>query len=86
MVNTAAEAWGAELVVKVKEPLPSEYAFFREGLVLYTYLHLAPEPELTRALAEKRVSAVAAINTAASRAWREFISRRGKPGCAGGPL
>jgi alanine dehydrogenase len=59
MVGSAAEAWGAELVVKVKEPLPTEYGFFRENLVLYTYLHLAPEPELTRALAEKRVSAVA---------------------------
>ena len=58
-VGSAAEAWGAELVVKVKEPLPTEYGFFREGLVLYTYLHLAPEPELTKALAEKRVSAVA---------------------------
>jgi alanine dehydrogenase len=36
MVSTAAEAWGAEMVVKVKEPLPAEYGFFREGLVLYT--------------------------------------------------
>ncbi len=59
IVNSAAEAWGAEMVVKVKEPLPQEYGFFREGLVLYTYLHLAPEPELTRKLAEKKVSAVA---------------------------
>src|SRR5262245_60751503 len=59
MVATAAEAWGADMVVKVKEPLLSEYAFFRENLVLYTYLHLAPEPELTRRLAEKKVSAVA---------------------------
>jgi alanine dehydrogenase len=59
MVSTAAEAWGAEMVVKVKEPLPAEYGFFREGLVLYTYLHLAPEPELTKKLAEKKVAGVA---------------------------
>jgi len=59
IVNSAAEAWGAELVVKVKEPLPTEYGFFREGLMLYTYLHLAPEPELTKALAEKRVCGIA---------------------------
>ncbi|HET9215381.1 MAG TPA: alanine dehydrogenase [Terriglobia bacterium] len=55
----AADAWGAELVVKVKEPLPAEFGFLREGLVLYTYLHLAAEPELTRELVTKRVTAVA---------------------------
>ncbi len=59
IVGTAAEAWGAEMVVKVKEPLPAEYNYFREGLVLYTYLHLAAEPELTKQLAQKKVSAVA---------------------------
>jgi alanine dehydrogenase len=59
IVNSAAEAWGADMVVKVKEPLPAEYGFFRENLVLYTYLHLAPEPELTKKLAEKKVAAVA---------------------------
>ena len=59
IVATAAEAWGAEMVVKVKEPLPAEYGFFREDLVLYTYLHLAPEPELTKELAAKKVAAVA---------------------------
>jgi alanine dehydrogenase len=59
IVGSAAEAWGADMVVKVKEPLEREYGFFRPGLVLYTYLHLAPEPELTKQLLEKRVSAVA---------------------------
>src|SRR5262249_16384607 len=59
IVGTAAEAWGAEMVVKVKEPLSAEYGFFREGLVLYTYLHLAPEPELTKRLADSKVSGVA---------------------------
>jgi alanine dehydrogenase len=59
IVGTAKEAWGADMVVKVKEPLPAEYGFFRENLILYTYLHLAPEPELTRELAAKKVAAVA---------------------------
>src|SRR5262249_28474466 len=59
IVPTAADAWGAEMVVKVKEPLPAEYGFFRENLILYTYLHLAPEPELTRELAKKKVAGVA---------------------------
>lgn len=59
MVATAADAWGAEMVVKVKEPLPHEYGYFRDGLILYTYLHLAAEPELTKKLAEKKVAAVA---------------------------
>ncbi len=45
--------------MKVKEPLASEYGFFREGLVLYTYLHLAPLPELTKALMQKKVRAIA---------------------------
>lgn len=59
IVPTAEEAWSAEMVVKVKEPLPEEYAFFRAGQILYTYLHLAPEPELTRALVDAGVTAVA---------------------------
>jgi alanine dehydrogenase len=59
IVSTAADAWSAELVVKVKEPLPAEYGFFRKDLVLYTYLHLANEPELTRTLAREGVAGVA---------------------------
>ena len=59
IVAGASDAWGAEMVVKVKEPLAAEYGFFREGLVLYTYLHLAAELELTKALAASKVSAVA---------------------------
>jgi alanine dehydrogenase len=59
LVPTAAEVWNrANLVVKVKEPQPSEYKFFREGLTLFTYLHLAPLPELTEALLKARVNAV----------------------------
>ncbi|MBN8201780.1 MULTISPECIES: alanine dehydrogenase [Bacillaceae] len=59
IVDTAAEAWAAEMVMKVKEPLASEYGYFREGLVLFTYLHLAAEPELAKALTEKGVTAIA---------------------------
>jgi alanine dehydrogenase len=49
----------ADMVMKVKEPLPAEFEYFRPGLVIYTYLHLAAEPELTRKLMEKKVRAVA---------------------------
>ena len=59
IVATAADAWDAEMVLKVKEPVKSEYSYFREGLILFTYLHLAPEPELTKALLEKRVTGIA---------------------------
>ena len=41
---------GAEMIVKVKEPLPPEVARLRPGQMIFTYLHLAPAPELTRAL------------------------------------
>src|SRR5690606_28861358 len=41
IVATAKEAWAAEMVMKVKEPIASEFAYFREGLILFTYLHLA---------------------------------------------
>lgn len=56
---TVKEAWSADMVVKVKEPLADEYPFFREGLILFTYLHLSPEPELTKALIEHKVTAIA---------------------------
>ncbi len=60
VLASAAEVWQrADLIVKVKEPQPAEYAFFRPGLILFTYLHLAPLPELTQALLKARVSAVA---------------------------
>ena len=55
----AADAWGAELVVKVKEPLDSEYPFLRSDLMLFTYLHLAAFPELTNALLDSGTIAVA---------------------------
>jgi alanine dehydrogenase len=59
IVPTAADAWAAEMVIKVKEPLAAEYPYFREGQILYTYLHLAAEPALTRELAKAKVAAVA---------------------------
>lgn len=60
IVAGAAGVWAkADLVAKVKEPQPSEYKFFRAGLTLFTYLHLAPLPELTDALVGARVNAVA---------------------------
>lgn len=59
IVPSAADAWGADMVVKVKEPLPAEFGYFRENLLVYTYFHLAPEPELTKQLVDKKVTAVA---------------------------
>ncbi len=59
IVETAREAWSMEMVMKVKEPLPQEYGYFREGLILFTYLHLAAESELTKALVEKKVIGIA---------------------------
>lgn len=59
MVETAKEAWTQEMVMKVKEPLPQEFDFFAEGLILFTYLHLAPEVDLTKALMDKKVVSIA---------------------------
>ncbi|MEK4386373.1 alanine dehydrogenase [Solibacillus sp. FSL W7-1436] len=59
IVATAEEAWNAEMVIKVKEPLQQEFHFFKKNLILFTYLHLAPEPELTKQLIEKEVTAIA---------------------------
>lgn len=59
IVPTAGDAWSADMVMKVKEPLPPEYEFFRPDLILFTYLHLAPLPELTQQLMDKKVKAIA---------------------------
>lgn len=60
LVTEAADLWAcAELVVKVKEPLPAEYQYLRSDLLLFTYLHLAGAPELTRALLDSGVTALA---------------------------
>ncbi|WP_373750976.1 alanine dehydrogenase, partial [Jeotgalibaca porci] len=55
---SAEKVWSAEMVIKVKEPQKSEYKYFREDLILFTYLHLANEPELTTALEESGVTAI----------------------------
>jgi len=60
MLATAREIYdAADMIMKVKEPLPPEYDLIHDGQILFTYLHLAPEPELTRRLVEKRVVAIA---------------------------
>jgi alanine dehydrogenase len=59
LVASAADVWASDLVVKVKEPQPSEFGFFRPDLILFTYLHLAAEPELTGALVSSGVRAYA---------------------------
>ena len=60
ILESAAEVWRrADLVIKVKEPQPAEYAYFRPGLTLFTYLHLAPLPDLTEKLLDARVNGVA---------------------------
>jgi alanine dehydrogenase len=60
ILKSAAEVWHrAGLVVKVKEPQPAEYGYFRPGLILFTYLHLAPLPELTDKLLAAKVNGVA---------------------------
>ncbi|MGG5318166.1 alanine dehydrogenase [Enterococcus sp. AZ072] len=62
IVQTAKEAWSAEMVMKVKEPLKEEYQYFRDDLLLFTYLHLAANRELTEALIESGVTAIAYEN------------------------
>jgi len=60
IVGDAYNVWrNADMVVKVKEPVPTEYYHFREGLVLFTYLHLAPLRELTQSLLDKKVTGIA---------------------------
>lgn len=60
ILDSAKEVWdSSEMIMKVKEPLPSEFQNFHEGLILFTYLHLAPELELTKALMDKQVVAIA---------------------------
>lgn len=57
--STTAGAWDQELIMKVKEPLPAEYGYFHEGLIIFAYFHLAAEPELTKELIDHKVVAIA---------------------------
>ena len=59
IVDSVDEVWAQEMVMKVKEPIESEFKYFREGLLLFTYLHLAAEQKLTHALLENKVTAIA---------------------------
>lgn len=59
IVKTAKEAWSNEMIMKVKEPIDSEYDYLQEGQIVFTYFHLASQPELTKVLIEKKVIAIA---------------------------
>jgi alanine dehydrogenase len=60
ILPSADDVWaGAEMIVKVKEPIEPEYPRMKEGLLLFTYLHLAPDPKQTQALLERKVTGIA---------------------------
>lgn len=59
IVKTAKEAWSNEMIMKVKEPVKSEYDYLQEEQIVFTYFHLASQPELTKVLIEKKVIAIA---------------------------
>lgn len=68
ILDSAEKVWtGSDMIMKVKEPLPSEYKYFRQGLILFTYLHLAAEPSLAKALKETGVIAIAYETVASNR-------------------
>ncbi|WP_062464947.1 alanine dehydrogenase [Demequina soli] len=58
-LGSVDEAWAAEMVIKVKEPIAAEYGYLRDGLLLFTYLHLAADEALTRALVSSGTTAIA---------------------------
>jgi alanine dehydrogenase len=59
IVPTAKEVYTSEMIIKVKEPQTSEFPLMHEGQILFTYLHLAPDPEQTKHLIERKVVAIA---------------------------
>lgn len=56
---SAQEAWDSEMIIKVKEPIPSEYKYFKANQIIYTYLHLAANKQLTEALMEHKTTGIA---------------------------
>ncbi|MDX8409208.1 MAG: alanine dehydrogenase [Mariprofundales bacterium] len=58
LVTPSAEAWAADLIIKVKEPLPAEYRYLQSDVAIFTYLHLAACPELTKALQHAHCTAL----------------------------
>ncbi|WP_416825464.1 alanine dehydrogenase [Ectobacillus polymachus] len=68
IIESASQVWAdAEMILKVKEPLESEYKYFRPGLILFTYLHLAAAPSLTEALKDNFVTAIGYETVAVNR-------------------
>ena len=60
ILENAADVWAkADMIYKVKEPIASEYQYFREGMIIYTYLHLAADAPLTKELVDKKVVGIA---------------------------
>src|SRR2546421_10940128 len=60
IIDSADDVWSdAEMIVKVKEPIEPEYPRMKEGLLLFTYLHLAPDPKQTEALLKSKVTGIA---------------------------
>lgn len=74
IIDSAKDVWNrADMVMKVKEPLASEYQYFRKDLLLFTYLHLAAEPGLTKALVDSEVTGIA-YETVTSRGTLPLLS------------
>lgn len=69
IVSDPKDVWSADMVIKVKEPQPSEFPLFHENLILFCFLHLSPEPELTKALIESKVVAIA---------WETVTNKKGQ--------
>lgn len=59
IINNPAEVWDKDLVIKVKEPLPTEYQYLKGNQILFTYLHLAADRNLTKALIDSQTTAIA---------------------------
>lgn len=60
LLDSIADVYAkAQMIIKVKEPLPAEYELLKEGQILFTYLHLAAEPELAKVLCERKIKAIA---------------------------
>lgn len=59
ILDTAEEVWASDMIVKVKEPLESEYKFMKKDQIIFAYFHLANEPELTKALVDSGATAIA---------------------------
>src|SRR5690625_3236055 len=59
IISTPKEAWASDMIMKVKEPIPSKNDFLKEDQIIFTYFHLASQPELTEVLIDKKIVAIA---------------------------